>query len=47
MTKKKSTFWRDYGIGVVSSITASIVVAVILGSQISGLRAELKAKGKI
>ena len=44
MVKKKSTFWRDFTIGVASSVTASAVVAIILGRQISTLQKELEAK---
>lgn len=46
MAKKKSMFWRDFGIGVASSVTASIVVAVYLGAQIQSLRIELRAKAQ-
>lgn len=39
--KKKDTFWREFGIGVVSSMAASIILGVYLGGRIGYLEQEL------
>jgi len=41
---KKSTFGRDFTIGVASSIVASLVVMAFVQQQIAGLKAELGVK---
>lgn len=45
MTRKKTSktsFWEQFGVGVASSIVASLIVAFYLGSQINALRSEIK-----
>jgi len=41
LPKKKDSFWRDFTIGVVSSITASFVIASFFNAQIQHLEAQL------